>query len=175
ADRAGIGVLGAEVLPRNHRMVKVFRDSGFPITTRTIPGVVLVEVSTSLTPEGLERFERREQTAAVAAMRVFLAPLSVAGVGASRRRGTVGAELFHNLLAGGFNGPVYPVNPDALVVQSVLAYPSVLDVPGPVDLAVLVVPAPAVAQAARECASKGVRGLVVISAGFARDRARRHR
>ena len=62
---------------------------------------------------------------------------------------------------------MYPVNPNAPVVQSVLAYRSVLDVPGPVDLAVLVVPAPAVAQAARECASKAVRALVVISAGFA--------
>ena len=167
ADRAGIGVLGAEVLPRNHRMVTVFRDSGFPITTRTIPGVVLVEVSTSLTPEGLERFERREQTAAVAAMRVFLAPRSVAVVGASGRRGTVGAELFHNLLAGGFNGPVYPVNPNAPVVQSVVAYPSVAGVPGPVDLAVVAVPAAAVVGTAEECAAAGVRALVVLSAGFA--------
>jgi acyl-CoA synthetase (NDP forming) len=88
----------------------------------------------------------------------------VAVIGASRRRGTVAGELFHNLLAGGFNGPVYPVNPNTPVVQSVLVYRSVLDLPGPVDLAV---PAPAVAQAARECASKGVRALVVISAGFA--------
>ncbi|HEX3202867.1 MAG TPA: GNAT family N-acetyltransferase, partial [Actinomycetes bacterium] len=167
ADRAGIGVLGAEVLPRNHRMVTVFRDSGFPVTTRTIPGVVLVEVSTSLTPEGLERFERREQTAAVAAMRVFLAPRSVAVVGASRRRGTVGAELFHNLLAGGFNGPVYPVNPNAPVVQSVVAYPSIAGVPGPVDLAVVAVPAAAVVGTAEECAAAGVRALVVLSAGFA--------
>ena len=167
ADRAGIGVLGAEVLPRNHKMIKVFRDSGFPITTRTIPGVVLVEVPTSLTPEGLERFERREQTAAAAAMRVFLAPRSVAVVGASRRRGTVGAELFHNLLAGGFNGPVYPVNPNAPVIQSVVAYPSIAEVPGLVDLAVVAVPAAAVVGTAQECATAGVRALVVISAGFA--------
>ena len=83
--------------------------------------------------------------------------------GAARSAG----ELFHNLLEAGFNGPVYPVNPKAEVVQSVLAYPSVLEVPGPVDLAVMVVPAPAVVQAARECAAKGVRAIVVISAGFA--------
>ena len=91
----------------------------------------------------------------------------MAVIGASRRRGTVAGELFHNLLAAGFNGPVYPVNPKASVVQSVLAYKSVLDVPGPVDLAVLAVPAPAVVQAARDCATKGVRAIVVISAGFA--------
>jgi acyl-CoA synthetase (NDP forming) len=59
------------------------------------------------------------------------------------------------------------VNPNAPVVQSVVAYPSIAAVPGPVDLAVVAVPAPAVVQAARECASKGVRALVVISAGFA--------
>src|SRR4029453_14942243 len=167
ADRAGIGVLGAEVLPRNHRMVTVFRDSGFPITTRTIPGGVLGGGSTALPPGGLEGFERREQTAAVAAMRVFLAPRSVAVVGASGRRGTVGAELFHNLLAGGFNGPVYPVNPNAPVVQSVVAYPSIAGVPGPVDLAVAAVPAAAVVGTAEECAAAGVRALVVLSAGFA--------
>jgi acetate---CoA ligase (ADP-forming) len=167
ADQAGIDVLGAEVLPQNHQMIQVFRDSGFPVTTRTVPGVLLFEVPTLLTPEGLERFERREQAAAVAAMRAFLAPRSVAVVGASRRRGTVGAELFHNLLAAGFNGPVYPVNPDAPVVQSVVAYPSIAAVPGPVDLAVVAVPAAAVVRAAQECAAAGVRALVVISAGFA--------
>jgi len=122
---------------------------------------------TSLSSEALERFERREQVAATAAMHTFFAPRSVAVIGASRRRGTVAGELFHNLLAAGFNGPVYPVNPNAPVVQSVLAYKSVLDVPGPVDLAVLVVPAPCVVQAARQCATKGVRAIVVISAGFA--------
>jgi acetyl coenzyme A synthetase (ADP forming)-like protein len=167
ADQAGVTLLNAEVLPQNYRMVRVFRDSGFPVTTHAIPGLLLVELPTSLSPEALERFEQREQVAAAAAMRAFLAPRSVAVVGASRRRGTVAGELFHNLLAGGFNGPVYPVNPNTPVVQSVLAYGSVTEVPGPVDLAVLVVPAPAVVRAARECAAKGVRALVVISAGFA--------
>ncbi|HKP98699.1 MAG TPA: GNAT family N-acetyltransferase [Actinomycetes bacterium] len=167
AHQAGVEVLTAEVLPQNHLMIKVFRDCGFPVSTNTIPGAVLVELPSSLSPEAQERFERREQVAATAAMRAFFEPRSVAVIGASRRRGTVAGELFHNLLAAGFNGPVYPVNPKAPVVQSVPAYPSVLDVPAPVDLAVLVVPAPVVVQAARDCAAKGVRGIVVISAGFA--------
>jgi acetyl coenzyme A synthetase (ADP forming)-like protein len=167
AHQAGVEVLTAEVLPENHLMIKVFRDCGFPVRTHTVPGVVLVELPSSMSPEARERFERREQVAATAAMRAFLEPRSVAVIGASRRRGTVAGELFHNLLAAGFNGPVYPVNPRAPVVQSVLAYPSILEVPGPVDLAVLALPASAVVQAARECAAKGVRGIVVISAGFA--------
>ena len=167
ANHLGVQVLDAEVLPENHQMIKVFRDSGFPVTTHTVPGAILIEFPTSLSPEALERFERREQVAATAAMRAFLEPRSVAVVGASRRRGTVSGELFHNLLEAGFNGPVYPVNPKATVVQSVVAYRSVLDVPGPVDLAVLALPAPYVVEAAEECAAKGVRAIVVISAGFA--------
>ncbi len=167
AAAAGVTTFVAEVLAENHQMVQVFRDSGFPVELRSVPGMILVELPTSLTPEALDRFERREQLAAVAAVRSLLEPRSVAVVGASRRRGTVGGELFHNLLAAGFNGPVYPVNANAAVVQSVLAYPSVRDVPGPVDLAVLAVPATAVVEAARACAAKGVRSLVVLSAGFA--------
>jgi acetyl coenzyme A synthetase (ADP forming)-like protein len=167
AHQLGVTVLDAEVLAENHQMVRVFRDCGFPVKTHSLPGVLLIEFPTSLSPEALEHFERREQVAARAAMRAFFEPHSVAVIGASRRRGTVSGELFHNLLAAGFNGPVYPVNPRAPVVQSVLAYKSVLDVPGPVDLAVLALPAPCVIQAAEECAAKGVRALVVISAGFA--------
>ncbi|HET9290619.1 MAG TPA: GNAT family N-acetyltransferase, partial [Actinomycetes bacterium] len=167
ANQLGIQVLDAEVLAENHQMVKVFRDCGFPVKTHSLPGVLLIEFPTSLSPAALERFERREQVAATAAMRAFLEPRSVAVVGASRRRGTVSGELFHNLLEAGFNGPVYPVNPKASVVQSVLAYKSVLEVPGPVDLAVLALPAPSVVEAAGECAAKGVRAIVVISAGFA--------
>jgi acetyl coenzyme A synthetase (ADP forming)-like protein len=166
-EQVGVEVFGAEVLPQNYQAIQVLRGSGFPVTTRTAPGVLLFEMPTSLTPEGRERYERREQTAAVAALRSFLAPRSVAVVGASRRRGTVGAELFRNLLAGGFNGPVYPVNPNAPVVQSVVAYPSIAEVPGPVDLAVVAVPAHDVVRTATECAAAGVRALVVISAGFA--------
>jgi acetate---CoA ligase (ADP-forming) len=167
ANQLGIQVLDAEVLAENHQMVKVFRDCGFPVKTHSLPGYLLIEFPTSLSLEALARFERREQVAATAAMRAFFEPRSVAVVGASRRRGTVSGELFHNLLAAGFNGPVYPVNPKASVVQSVVAYKSVLEVPGPVDLAVLALPAPYVVEAAGECAAKGVRAIVVISAGFA--------
>jgi acetyl coenzyme A synthetase (ADP forming)-like protein len=167
ADENGVAVFEAEVLPQNHRMIEVFRESGFPAEIHSEPGVITAAFPTSLTRGAVERFEGREQLAAVAALRSFLAPRSVAVVGASRSRGTIGGEVFHNLLAYGFQGPVFPVNPKAEVVQSVSAYPSIRDVPGPVDLAVIVVPADAVIDVARDCAAKGVRGLVVISAGFA--------
>src|SRR6266536_149131 len=163
----GVELFIAEVLPGNHRMLRVFRDSGFSVRTRSLPGVIMAEMPTELTPDALRRFEDREERASAAAMRRVLAPRSVAVIGASRRRGTVGGELFHNLLAAGFAGPVYPVNPKATSVQSVAAYPTVDEVPGPVDLAVLAVPAAAVVPVARACAAKGVGALVVLSAGFA--------
>jgi acetate---CoA ligase (ADP-forming) len=108
-----------------------------------------------------------EWTRAVNAMQPFFRPRSVAVIGASRERGTIGAEVLHNLLAYEFNGPVLPVNAKASVVQSIIAYPTVEDVPGPVDLAVIAVPRNAVLGVAQSCGRKGVRALVVISSGFA--------
>jgi acetyl coenzyme A synthetase (ADP forming)-like protein len=93
-------------------------------------------------------------------------PRSIAVVGASRDRDTIGAEIFHNLVRCGFQGKVFPVNPHADAVQSVKCYPSVSAVPDPVDLAIVVVPARAVERVVDDCIAKGVRGLVVISAGF---------
>ena len=167
AQDDGIETFVAEILPENVRMLDVFRASGFPLRLHAEPGAMIVEFPTELTGSARERFERREQTAAAAAVRALLHPASVAVVGASRRRGTLGGELFHNLLMGGFTGPVYPVNPGADVVQSVAAYRSVTDIPGPVDLAVIVLPADATIEAARACAEKGVRTVVVVSRGFA--------
>lgn len=93
-------------------------------------------------------------------------PRSVAVVGASRRPGSIGRQVVANLIGGGFTGPVYPVNPKAEVVLSVPAFPRVRAIPGKVDLAVLVVPPDAVLEVAAECGKKGVKGLVVITAGF---------
>ena len=166
AAAAGIDVLEAIVRPENHRMLNVLRESGFPVSARSEPGEVHAEIPTALTAEGLRQFEDRERIAAVAAVNHLLAPRSVAVVGASRQRGSIGAELFHNVVATGFRGPVYPVNPAATEIEGVPAYASVLDIPGDLEMAVITVPAAAVLEAARECAAKGVRALVVISAGF---------
>ena len=163
----GFEVLEAEVLPENHRMLEVFRESGFPVELSSAPGSIQVELPTSLSAESIERFEQRDRIAAAAAAASFFEPRSVAVIGASRQRGTVGGEIFHNLLEGGFTGVVHPVNPSAEVVQSVRAYSTIEDVPDPLDLAVIAVPAEAVTGVARQCAAKGVAAVVVISAGFA--------
>ena len=94
-------------------------------------------------------------------------PRSVAVIGASRHRGSIAGEVFHNLISRGFPGPVYPVNPSTRAVQSVRAYASIADVPDAVDLAVVVVPHAAVLEAVAACVEQGVRGLVVVTAGFA--------
>jgi acetyl coenzyme A synthetase (ADP forming)-like protein len=167
AAGAGISVLEAVVRPENHRMLNVLRESGFPVTVRSEPGEIHAEIPTVLTPQAMHQFEDRERIAALAAVSHVLAPRSVAVVGASRQRGSIGAELFHNLVATGFLGALYPVNPAATEIDGVAAFASVLDIPEDVEMAVITVPAAAVLEVAGQCAVKGVRALVVISAGFA--------
>jgi acetyl coenzyme A synthetase (ADP forming)-like protein len=99
-------------------------------------------------------------------MQSFFSPGSVAVIGASRRPDTIGYQIVDNLVRHGYTGVVYPVNPNAVAVHSILAYPSVLAVPGPVDLAVVVVTKDRVLDVVEECGRKGVKGMVVISAGF---------
>jgi acetate---CoA ligase (ADP-forming) len=163
----GITVFEADTLSANHKMIGVFRQSGFHLKVEVEAGQLHLSFPTSFNGEAIEKFEQREWTAAVNALRLFLHPAAVAVIGASRDRGTIGGEIFHNLLSYGFNGPVYPVNPFAEVVQCVPAYKSVEAIPGPVDLAVIVVPAAHVVKVAEECGHKGVRALVVISGEFA--------
>jgi succinyl-CoA synthetase alpha subunit/RimJ/RimL family protein N-acetyltransferase len=162
----GIKVFEADVVAANHAMLHVFRESGFPIEVNASVGQLHVIFPTSFTDEARNQFERRESISAVNALKLFFQPRAVAVIGASRQRGTIGGEIFHNLLSYGFNGLIYPVNPTATSIENVKAYPSIEAVPGPVDLAVIVVPAAKVVQVASECARKGVKALVVISAGF---------
>ncbi|HNR11873.1 MAG TPA: acetate--CoA ligase family protein [Thermodesulfobacteriota bacterium] len=96
----------------------------------------------------------------------ILCPKSIAIVGATDRPGSVGLSVFANLLDDGYKGIVYPVNAKARSVRSVRAYPTLLDVPDEIDLAVIMVPAPAVLSVAEQAAEKEVKGLVVITAGF---------
>src|SRR6266545_2951907 len=166
AAAAGIQVFEAEVVAANHAMLHVFRASGFPIEVDASAGQLHVTFPTSFSAEAIKRFEQRETIAAVNALKLFFNPRAVAVIGASRQRGTIGGEIFHNLLSYGFQGPVYPVNPSAEVIQCVPAYASVEAIAGAVDLAIIIVPAARVVEAATECGRKGVKALVVISAGF---------
>jgi len=93
-------------------------------------------------------------------------PKSIAVIGASRKRGHIGRAILENLLRYEFNGKVFPVNPNAHVIQCMKCYPTVLDIPDPVDLAIVAVPKDFVLEVVDQCGKKEIKGLVVISAGF---------
>jgi acetyl coenzyme A synthetase (ADP forming)-like protein len=186
AREQGITRFVAETLPHNRQMLEVFQAAGFDEKARYADGVVHVELAIEPTDKARAAMEAREHRAEARSVARLLTPRSVAVIGASRKPATVGHQVLRNLLAGGFVGPVYPVNPGAPHVASVKAYPTVLDVPDAVDLAVVAVPAAAVLDVIEQCGRKGVAGLVVLTAGFdeveghgeaqaaLRDRAHRH-
>ncbi|TAK20125.1 MAG: GNAT family N-acetyltransferase [Chloroflexota bacterium] len=167
ARRAGIRRFLAIVMPSNQAMFGLLQNLGFGINRAFASGEVEVDVTLRPDPTYVAAADARRHVAATASLEPLFRARSVAVVGASRRRGSIGHELFRNLLAGGFDGPVYPVNPTATAVASVRAYPTVAAIGAPVDLAIVVVPAAAVLDAAREALDAGARALVVISAGFA--------
>lgn len=167
AVRHGIRAFTALTHAGNREMLNVFRDSGFPIEETGEDGYVTVSLSVLPDRESVARAEMRDRLATIASLRPIFSPRSVAVIGASRDPGSIGYRVFRNLIVNRFNGPVYPVNPRAEVVSSVLAYKSILDVPGHVDLAIIAVPRDQVMPVVDECGRKGVRALVVLTAGFA--------
>ena len=141
AREHGINTFDAYVLGDNRRMLDVFGASGFGVTTTVDCGVCHVVLSLSVTSGFSDKAAARSRTAATASMKAFFEPRVVAVVGANRERGKIGSEILHNLSAGGFTGTIVPVHPTARAIGGFTAYPRVIDIPGPVDLAMVVVPA----------------------------------
>jgi len=162
----GITTFEASVLAENREMMNVFKDYGFHVTSEFEEKEYRVTFPIARTKRVTQREEERERIATVTSLISLLYPRSVAIIGASRDPGTIGQLLFRCIMQNRFSGVVYPINPNAEAIMSVKAYPSVLDVPGDVDLALIAVPAPLVAKVTDECGRKGVRGIVVISDGF---------
>jgi acetyl coenzyme A synthetase (ADP forming)-like protein len=163
----GITNFHADVLGENNHMLEVFAATGLVVTSSREGGTVHLSFPTQETERSRERAEARERRAGAESVRTLLHPRSVAVIGASREPGTIGAALVANLKSAGFTGPIYPINPRADEIAGLRAYPHIGAVGAPVDLAVIAVPAPAVEGVVEECASAGVRSVVVISAGFA--------
>jgi acetyl coenzyme A synthetase (ADP forming)-like protein len=166
AREQGIRRFSAETLSDNRRMLRVFHDAGYRVVQGFEGGVISVAFDIAPTDDARARIEQREHEAELHSIQRILAPTSVAVIGASDEPGSIGYHLFRNLLRGGFDGPVFPVNPNRAHVASVPSHPTVLDVPDDVDLAVVVVPPSACEAVVDQCAEKGVKGLVVITAGF---------
>ncbi|MFD7283022.1 GNAT family N-acetyltransferase [Streptomyces sp. NPDC059862] len=182
ARERGIRRFAAEVLPANSKMIKVFTDAGYTQKRSFEDGVVRLEFDLEPTDRSLAVQRAREQRAEARSVRRLLAPGSIAVVGTGRTPGGVGRSVLGNIREAGFTGSLYAVNralPEGVKeLDGVPAYRSVRDIDGPVDLAVVAVPAEYVPDVVTECGEHGVQGLVVISAGYAesgpdgRDRQR---
>ncbi|WP_216588514.1 bifunctional acetate--CoA ligase family protein/GNAT family N-acetyltransferase [Streptomyces brasiliscabiei] len=171
ARERGIRRFAAEVLPANSKMIKVFTDAGYQQKRSFEDGVVRLEFGLEPTDRSLAVQRAREQRAEARSVQRLLAPGSVAVVGAGRTPGGVGRSLLANLRDAGFTGRLYAVNKalgeDDKELDGVPAHRSVTDIEGPVDLAVVAVPAAYVPEVVAECGEHGVQGLVVVSAGYA--------
>jgi acetyl coenzyme A synthetase (ADP forming)-like protein len=161
-----IEVFEADVLLDNQRMMRVFLDSGFEVEKRLDGGIGHVVLRLEPTAQYQSRVAERSQSAATASMKHFFEPAAVVVVGANRERGRIGSEILHNIAAGGFAGRLYAVHPSAPAIETVPAFPRVTDIPGDVDLAVICVARDSVSSVVDDCVAKGVKALVIISAGF---------
>ncbi|TKB77932.1 MAG: GNAT family N-acetyltransferase [Nitrospira sp.] len=167
AVRHGFVRLWAVMQADNVAMREVFQGSGYEISERLGNGHMEVELSALPTPFSVERKDVRDRIATVASLRPFFHPRSIAVIGVSRDPAHIGYRLLETLLDSRFQGDIYPVNPSAVEIQGLRVWPSLRDIPGPVDLAIIAVPAAAVMTVVHDCTAKEVRALVVITAGFA--------
>lgn len=172
ARAAGVHRLSADVLTRNHEMLAVVVDAGLPVTRRTDGDVVHLEIELSVLDTSdaaglgyLDVLTAREARADIASLRAVLAPRSVAVIGAGRRPESVGRALLRRIVESGFTGRLYVVHPHAAAVAGIGCLASVEELPAGIDLVVLCVPAAAVPDLAERCGRRGVRALLVISAG----------
>jgi acyl-CoA synthetase (NDP forming)/GNAT superfamily N-acetyltransferase len=162
----------AKTLSKNTAMLTVFADAGLPVQRHYADEIYELTFPLPRDKDGtaldtyLSAVAERESIADVASLRHIFAPESVVVIGASRRREAVGRVIVENIRAGGYAGRLYTVNPRARQIDGERCLDSVLDLPGPADLAVIAVPAPAVLGVAEQCGQRGVRSLVVITSGL---------
>lgn len=167
AVRHGFTRLWAVTGVENRRMMEIFRNSGFGLREKQEGGYVEIDLSAAPTEASVARTELRDRLFTAASLRPFFSPAAVAVVGASRNPSSIGYRILEALVESRFQGTVYPVNPRASAVRSIRAYPSVRELPEAVDLAIVAVPREATAAVVDDCAARGVKALVVVTAGFA--------
>ncbi|NEW28436.1 bifunctional acetate--CoA ligase family protein/GNAT family N-acetyltransferase [Nocardia cyriacigeorgica] len=156
----------AEVLAENTVMVTVFREAGYQVERSRDGSVLHLEFAIDPTEALLSVRDARERASEARSVGNLLTPRSIAVIGATPSAGRVGGAVLTNLLSGAFQGPVFPVNPARRSVRGVHAYATVREIPDEVDLAVVAVPAESIGSVLDDCMAKGVKGLVVLTAGF---------
>jgi acetyl coenzyme A synthetase (ADP forming)-like protein len=167
AAAVGIEEFLAEVMLDNHAMLHVFSDAGFETTRETVQGTAEVHLALAATETLRARVDERDHVGVVESLQPFFTPDTVAVIGASPRTGSIGGELFRNVLRAEFRGVCFPVNRSGASVAGVRAYRSVAEIGERIDLGVICLPGTAVLEAAEEALDAGVRALCVVSAGFA--------
>jgi len=168
AAGSGVADFVAYVMADNAAAFDVIRHSGFEITTIPHEETVELRIPVRLTDQVLEAMISREQRADADSLRALLRPRSVAVIGASRRVDHAGHQVVRNLLRAGFTGTIHPVNPHSDYLLGLSCQSSIREV-GPVDLAIVAVPAAEVLEVVRECARSSVRNLVILASGFAEE------
>ena len=165
--RLGIVQFVAEVMGDNVDMLRVFGATGLRATYRHDADIVQVSIDLEVTREYLAACDEREAIAERASVAAFLAPRSIAVVGAGRAEDNVGHLVVQSLLDGNYPGAIFPINLVATEICGLLAYPALHEVPASIDLAIVAVPAGAVPGVIAEATALGVRAVSVITAGFA--------
>ncbi|MHA7156828.1 bifunctional acetate--CoA ligase family protein/GNAT family N-acetyltransferase [Glutamicibacter endophyticus] len=166
ARENGIGKFVAEVLPENRKMITVFSEAGYAVAKRFEDGVVMLEFSIDPTDRSREVTEAREHRSESQSVAGLLSPRSIAVVGASRNWGSLGRDVLDRIVESGFTGAVYAVNEQAFEIGGLPSYAKLSEIPDPIDLAVICVPRDRVAQVVADGASNGIKGLLVMSAGY---------
>jgi acyl-CoA synthetase (NDP forming)/GNAT superfamily N-acetyltransferase len=172
ARAGGITAFTAQTLTGNIPMLRVFAAAGLPVRRQTQDGVVNVTIPVPRddTDTALDAYlcavDKREGAADTMSLRHVFAPESVAVIGASRRPGTVGRAILDNIRTDGYQGRLYAVNPHAERLGGISCLPSVTALPEAIDLAIIAVPPAAVTDVAQECGIRGVKALVVVTAGL---------
>lgn len=167
ARERGVERFVAEVLPGNRKMLGTFSAAGYTVAQEMDEGVVRLAFDIEPTDTQRSVARSRDQRAGAKSVERLFRPRSVAVIGASRRKESLGNQILQSLTLGGFTGRAYAIHPSADSVAGVPAYPRLGATPGPVDLAIVAVPADGVERVIDDAAAAGVHGLIVVSSGFA--------
>lgn len=162
----GIRRFTATTLPNNAKMLAVFSGAGFDVKSNFDSGVIEIGFDIAPTDESIAAMDRRERRAEAASVKFLLAPRSIAVIGAGRTRGSVGAEIYTNLRERGFRGELHAVNRSGTTVDGLPALRSIMDLPDDTELAVIATPAADVVSDVDRCGQRGIKSLVIVSAGF---------
>jgi len=163
---SGIRWFVAEVLASNVAMLRVFHDAGFHAERQMGAGVVVLRMATTASAEALEAADAREAGSERRSLEPLLMPRSVAVVGVSRKPGGVGRSILQSIRDGGYEGAVFVIHPQGMRFEGFATCTSFDEVPVPVDLVVVAVPAPQVMSVLRDAAAVQARAVVIVTSGF---------